>query len=153
MTPEEFQIQFQKGWSLRNDGRYEEAIALAQEHIVLAQEADDQASEALFVKLTAQVHTDQGAHRDALKNYKQLEHIYIGLEDKPNQMHALRHIGMLFQELGEHECAQKCLIQVVEAYGAQPPSALEIANTHRLYALALEGLDKMDEAKTYWQKA
>ena len=153
MTPEEFQTQFQKGWSLRNDGRYEEANTLAQEHRRLAQEASDQASEALFVKLTAQVYSDQGALRDALKNYKLLERIYIGLEDKPKQMHALRHIGMLFHELGEHECAQKCLIQVVEAYETQPPAALEIANTHRLYALALEGLEKMDEAKTYWQKA
>ena len=153
MTPEDFQAQFQKGWSLRNDGQYEEANTLAQEHFSLAQEADDQASEALFVKLMAQVHTDQGALRDALKSYKQLERLYIGLEDKPKQMHALRHIGMLFQDLGEHECAQKCLIQVVEAYEENPPAALEIANTHRLYALALEGLGKMDEAKTYWQEA
>lgn len=153
MTPDEFKAKFQEGWSLRNEGQYKAVLNLANEQLELAQNTEDLASQALFVKLQAQVHNDQGELRDALKHYKQLERIYISLEDEPKQIHALRHIGMLFQELGEHECAEKCLIQVVNAYEQNPPQALETANTHRLYALALEGLKRDAEAKEHWQKA
>ena len=153
MTAEEFQTVFQKAWILRNEGKYPEVLEIAENHLALAQEAEDKASQALFVKLYAQVYTDQGERREALKQYKQLERLYIDLEDHARQMHALRHIGMLFHELKEYECAEKCLVQVVEAYEAQAPNALEKANTYRLYALALEDLDRDDDARSYWQKA
>ena len=153
MTPDEFKAKFQEGWNLRNEGQYERVLTLANEQLELAQTAEDLASQALFVKLQAQVLSDQGELREALKHYKQLERIYISLGDEAKQMHALRHIGMLFHELEEHECAEKCLIQVVSAYEQKPPQALEVANTQRLYALALEGLNQNSEAKTHWQKA
>lgn len=153
MTSEHFQNQFQQGWALRNEGKYEEVFALAEEQLALAKEAEDKTSEALFLKLKAQAHHDRGELREALKYYKEIEHIYIALEDKARQMHTLRHIGNLYLDLEEFECAEKCLIQVLEAYEATPPAALEMANTHRLYALALGGLNRQAEAKTYWQKA
>jgi len=153
MTPEDFKAKFQEGWSLRNEDRHEEVLAIATENLALAMEADDVASVALFLKLFAQTHHDQGELREALKYYKQLEKAYISLDDHAKQMHALRHIGMLFHELEEFECAEKCLMQVVEAYENNRPAALEVANTHRLYALVLEDLKRDSEAKTYWQKA
>lgn len=153
MDAQEYQEAFQKAWNLRNSGQYEEVLGIAESHLALAQEAEDQAAQALFVKLYAQVHSDQGEHREALKYYKQLERLYIDLEDKPKQMHTLRHIGATFGTLQEFECAEKCLVQVIEAYETEAPNALEKANTHREYALALEGLNRDPEAKIQWQKA
>lgn len=153
MNPEDFKAKFQEGWTLRNESQYEAVLRLADENLVLAQEAEDLASEALFLKLFAQIHQDQENLREALTYYKQMEKLYIRLEDRPRQMHTLRHIGMLFHELQEFECAEKCLVQVVEAYEQEAPSDLEKANTHRLYALALEDLNRDSEAKTHWLKA
>ena len=153
MTLEDFQKQFDKGWQLRNEGKIEEVVTLAENHLSLAQAQGNQAAEALFLKLFAQVHADQDNLRDALSYYKRLEKVYISLGDLPKQMHALRHIGSTFLALEEHQCAQKCLIQVVNAYEAQPPHPLEVANTHRLYALALEKLENKTEAHTYWEQA
>ena len=153
MTSEDFKARFQEGWTLRNESKYDQVLALATENLALAEEAEDQASQALFLKLFAQVHQDQGKLREALKYYKQMEKLYISLGDQPRQMHTLRHIGMLFHELQEFECAEKCLVQMVEAYEQEAPGDLEKANTHRLYAMVLEDLNRDSEAKTHWQKA
>ncbi len=149
----DFQSIFNEAWQLRNQGDYEQVLAIAGENLSLAQEAQDKNAEALFLKLFAQVHSDQGELREALSYYKQLEKVYIELGNPQKQMHALRHIADTFLELGEFECADKCIIQVVDHYKHSPVNPMETANTYRIYALVLEALNRSDEAKTYWIKA
>ncbi|GEM_PF-3034374 len=151
MTVEDFQIQFNKAWSLRNHGNYTQVLAIAEAQLTLAQEANDRKAEALFLKLYAQVHADKRELRESLKYYKQIERIYIALEDLPRQMHTLRHIGSLFYELKEYECSEKCLVQVVDFIGNR--TDMEAANTFRVYALALEGLGQKPRSINFWQKA
>lgn len=151
MTSEAFQSQFKKAWALRNHGNYSQVLAIAEEQLPLAQKAGDRASEALFLKLFAQVHSDKKELRESLSYYKQIERIYIRLKDEHKQMHALRHIGSLYHELKEVECAEKCLVQVVDFVGNR--SDMEAANTFRSYALAQEGLGEKSRATAFWQKA
>lgn len=153
MNSDSVQQQFNVAWSLRNLGNFPQALAIAEEQLALAREKKDLTAEAMFLKIYAQVHSDKKELREALSCYKKIEHIYIVLKDKARQMHTLRHIGNLYLDLEEFECAEKCLIQVVEAYEANSPAALEMANTHRLYALALGDLNRQTEARIYWQKA
>lgn len=151
MTSEDFQVQFNKAWALRNHGNYAQVLAIAEAQLALAQQAKDRKAEALFLKLYAQVHSDKRELRESLKYYKQIERIYIELEDQVRQMHTLRHIGSLFHELKEYECAEKCLVQVVGFIGNR--TDMEAANTFRVYALALEGLDKKPSSISFWQRA
>lgn len=150
MDPREAKAQFDQAWSLRNKGEYDKVLEIAENGL---ESMDDPASRALFLKLMAQVQSDKDELREALTTYKKMEKLYIELGNVPRQMHALRHIGSTFYALEEFECAEKCLIQVVEAYEANPPNVLELANTHRLYALALEARNSKPAALTFWQKA
>lgn len=151
MTSDAFQTQFNQAWALRNHGNYAQVLAIAQEQLALAQDVGDRAAEALFLKLYAQVHSDKKEFKESLSFYKQIERIYIGLKDEVRQMHTLRHIGSLYQELKEYQCAEKCLVQVVDFIGDRRD--LEAANTFRTYALALEGLSDKSRAMSFWQKA
>lgn len=148
---EDFQTQFNKAWALRNHGNYAQVLAIAEAQLALAQQAKDRKAEALFLKLYAQVHSDKRKLRESLKYYKQIERIYLELGDLPGQMHTLRHIGSLFYELKEYECAEKCLVQVVDFIGNR--TDMEAANTFRIYALALEGLGQKTSSFNFWQKA
>ena len=116
MSQEDFQTEFNKAWKLRNAGELQRVIEIVNKWLPKTQAMDDKASTALFLKLLAQVHTDQNELKEALKLYKQAERLYIELEDAVKQMHTLRHIGTTFYELGEITCAQKCLVQVIDAY-------------------------------------
>ncbi|MCE7995306.1 MAG: hypothetical protein HEP71_25235 [Roseivirga sp.] len=151
MTAEAFQSQFKKAWALRNHGNYTQVLAIAEEQLASAREAGDRASEALFLKLFAQVHSDKKELKESLSFYKQIERLYIELKDEVRQMHTLRHIGSLYHELKEFQCAEKCLVQVVNFVGSR--SDMEAANTFRSYALALEGLGEKPRALEFWQKA
>lgn len=151
MTSDEFQTQFSKAWALRNHGNYAQVLAIAEEQLALAQKSGDRSAEALFLKLYAQVHSDKKELKESLKYYKQIERIYIELEDGAKQMHALRHIGSLYYELKEYQCAEKCLVQVVDFMGDR--SDMEAANTFRIYALALAGIGEKSRSTDFWQKA
>ncbi len=152
MLIEDFQSKFNQAWALRNQGNYKQAVAIANEYLPIARKEGDKASEALFLRLLAQTHSDKGELREALKYYKQIEHLYIGLKDLAKQMHTLRHIGSIYYELKEFECSEKCLVQVVEAYDTKPPSLLESANTNRAYALAMEARNKVLQAIDHWER-
>lgn len=151
MTSDNFQNQFSKAWTLRNHGNYAQVLAIADEQLALSQKAGDRSAEALFLKLYAQVHSDKKELKEALKYYKQIERIYIALEDQAKQMHTLRHIGALYHELKEHQCAEKCLVQVVDFMGDR--TDMEAANTFRIYALTLAGIGDKPRSTDFWQKA
>ncbi len=151
MTSDDFQTQFSKAWALRNHGNYTQVLAIAEEQLAMAQQAGNRSAEALFLKLYAQVHSDKKELKEALRYYKQIERIYIELEDQPKQMHALRHVGSLYHELKEYQCAEKCLVQVVDFMGDR--TDMEAANTFRVYALALAGIGKQSRSVSFWQKA
>ena len=151
MTPPTFQTKFNEAWALRNHGNFVQVLAIAEIQLALAQVAGDRAAEALFLKLYAQVHADKKELKESLSYYKQIERIYIELKYEVKQMHTLRHIGSLYHELKEYQCAEKCLIQVVDFTGSR--NDMEAANTFRSYALALEGLGDKSRAMSFWQKA
>lgn len=151
MTSSEMQSKFNEAWALRNKGDSDEALRIAEEFLA---KSSTPADKALFLKLFAQIYSDTGDLRKSLAYYKEIEKIYIQIEDKERQMHTLRHIGDLYYQLSELECAQKCLVQVVDYVEEEHfINNLEKANTHRIYALALGGLGKKPEAKTHWEKA
>ncbi len=153
-NPEDnFQSKFNETWRLRAQGKRETVLAIAEKYLGKAREAKDQAGEALFLKLYAQVHSDKGELREALSYYKQIERIYIDLKDEVRQMHTLRHIGDMYRELGEQECAEKCLVQVVDFYRNSPTNDLETANANRVFAIVQEDLKKTALAITHWEKA
>lgn len=151
MTSSTLQTQFNKAWALRNHGNYAQVLVIAEKQLSLAQEAGDRAAEALFLKLYAQVHADKKEFKESLSHYKQIERIYIDLEDEVRQMHTLRHIGSLYHEIKEYQCAEKCLAQVVGFIGSR--NDMEAGNTFRSYALALEGLSDKSRASEFWQRA
>ena len=145
--------KFQEAWQARVAGKYDQAIALAEKGLALANHANDQAAQAMFLKINAQVASDKGELDEALKYYKQIEKLYIELGDDARQMHTLRHIGSLFLELGKSECAEKCLKQVVNHNEVNQVDILEQANTHRVYALTMELLKQTQLAIDHWEKA
>ncbi|GAB5527383.1 MAG: hypothetical protein Roseis2KO_52550 [Roseivirga sp.] len=151
MISSDFQTIFSKAWALRNHGNYAQVLAIAEEQLALAQKVSDRSAEALFLKLFAQVHSDKKELKEALKYYKQIERIYIELKNQAKQMHALRHIGSLYHELKEYQCAEKCLVQVVDFMGDR--TDMEAANTFRTYALALAGIGEKSRSLSFWQKA
>ncbi len=151
MTSSEMQSKFNEAWALRNKGNSDEVLLIANEYLKKSKTPEDKA---LFLKLYAQVYSDTGRLKEALTYYKEIEKIYIDIDDKERQMHTLRHIGDLYYQLNELECAQKCLVQVVDyVEEGHFVNRLEKANTHRIYALALEGLGKPSEATAHWEKA
>jgi len=151
MTSSELQVKFNEAWALRNQGNSDEVLRIAQEYL---EKSKIPAEKALFLKLFAQLYSDTGDLRKSLAYYKDIERIYIDIEDLDRQMHTLRHIGDLYYQLKELECAQKCLVQVVDHVEEEHyVNSLEKANTHRMYALVLEGLGKKSQAKNHWVKA
>ncbi|OEK01525.1 hypothetical protein BFP97_08310 [Roseivirga sp. 4D4] len=143
------QAKFNEAWALRNKGNSEEVLLIAEQYLKNSKTPEDKA---LFLKLYAQVYSDTGRLREALAHYKEIERIYIQIKDEAKQMHALRHVGDLYHQLGEFECAQKCLVQVVDYNEEHEVNILEKANTHRVYALAVENSHNASEAKVHWQK-
>lgn len=153
MSSEDIRSKFNEAQALCNAGDYERVIAIVEECLPKTKKENDKASEALFLKLQAQVYSDQDQLRESLQVYKQMESIYITLDDHVRQLHTLRHIGSTFHALGELECAEKCLIQVIDAYGKDSPNDLESANAVRIYALVIEESGKNDVAIKYWEQA
>jgi len=149
----DFQSVYDQAWQLRNEEAYDKANALAHKGLSRAKEMDDALGQALMLKIIAQVHHDNNELDLALKTYKKIEPIYIDLKMQPQQMHALRHIGNLFLELGKAECAEKCLVQVVENYEEHETPQLEKANAYYAYAMSLKKRGKTDEASAYEEKS
>lgn len=148
-----YQSIFDHTWQLRNKGKMNEAVQLASEALKNAEEKNDLHGQALMLKIIAQVNHDNGQLGEALKTYKRIEPIYIQLDKKPQQMHVLRHIGSLFLEMGKAECAEKCLVQVVDHYEAHEVLALEKANALNAYGKSLQARDKSKEAAKQLNKA
>ena len=138
---------------MRQQGEHRRVLFIAREYLLQARKIGDKASEALFLKIHAQIESDNGHFEESVKIYKQIERIYIELGDQQRQMHTLRHIGTIYHELGKLECAEKCLAQVVGAYQKNLPSRLEAANAYRIYAIVLEELEQVERAAEYWEKA
>lgn len=149
----DFQSKFNEAWVLRNSGDYKQVDALIDKYLPLTQKTNDKASEALFLKLKAQLHSDKNEIKESLKYYKQIERLYIELGDQTKQMNTLRHIGSAYYELKEYECAQKCLVQVVDAYASNSPNPLELANSHRAYALVMKSQGSISDSIFHWEKA
>lgn len=145
--------QFQEAWQARVNTDYDRALTLAKEGLALAENTNDLEAQAMFLKINAQVASDKGELDEALKHYKQIEKLYIELGDDARQMHTLRHIGAIFLELGKSECAEKCLIQVIDYNEANQVDTLEHANTHRVYALTTELSKQTQVAINHWEKA
>lgn len=148
-----YQSVFDHTWQLRNQGKAQEALFMANQALAAAVEAKDEQSQALMLKIIAQVNHDMGELSEALTTYKRIEPLYIALGKKAEQMHVLRHIGSLFLALNKAECAEKCLVQVVDHYEANEVLALEKANAYQAYAQSLEARDKMAKAVHYKTKA
>lgn len=148
-----YQSIFDHTWQLRNKGKLQEAIQLASDALKDAENQKDLHGQAMMLKIIAQVNQDRGELGEALKTYKQIEPLYIELNKKPEQMHVLRHIGSLFLEMGKAECAEKCLVQVVDHYETHETFALEKANALNAYGKSLEARDKSSEATTQLNKA
>jgi tetratricopeptide (TPR) repeat protein len=153
ITPEESKDQFNLAWELRNQGDFNKVMNIAQSGLEKARLQNDKASEALFLKIYAQVHSDKNELSESLAIYKKIENIYIELGLGPQQMHTLCHIASIYLELGEAECAEKCQKQVIEFYKNNPPNDLEQANSFRVYAIALEDLKDPRNALNYWERA
>lgn len=149
----DFKAQFREAWHARVKGEYDKALALAEQSLQKADQQSDKAAMAMFLKIYAQVHSDKDELEESLRYYKQIEDLYIELGDSTSQMHTLRHIGSAYQELGKTECAEKCLKQVVDHYKINETNTLEKANTHRVYAITMEAMERNEEAISYWEMA
>ena len=108
MTSEEFKKQFDLAWSLRNKGDFEQVMSIAEKGLTKAREQDDKVSEALFLKIFAQIHSDKGELHESLDFYKRIEKIYIESDQGAKQMHTLRHIASIYQDVKKPEFAEKC---------------------------------------------
>lgn len=144
---------FDHTWQLRNQGKGHEAIAMAKQALVVAEKDQDLNGQALMLKIIAQVQHDLGDLDEALRTYKTIEPLYIKMGKKQEQMHVLRHIGSLFLDLGKAECAEKCLIQVVEHYERSKVLALEKANALNAYGKSLLAREKQEEGNKQLDKA
>ena len=136
----------------RHQKEYEMALALAQSTLEKIDQ-DHLEAKADILATRAKVHADQGLLNEALHAYKQIESIYIKLDKRPQQMEALFHIGRLFFQMGQIECAEKCLIQVVESYNQLDIDPLHKAHAFKYFALTHEERKSQSQAEIYWTKA
>lgn len=148
-----YQSVFDQACKLTVSNDLKKALQLAENTLLDAKKAENLEGQALMLKIMAQIQNEQGELEKTLETLKKLEPLYVQLNKKPEQMHTLGLIGGLFLELGKAECAEKCLIQVVENYENSETTPLEKANAFRAYAMSLEQRNQNKMSLMYWTKA
>ena len=139
---------FDQAWKLAVNNDPKKALLIAKSTLIDVEKDKNVEGQALMLKIIAKVRQYQGEPKTALRTFKKLEPLYIQLNKTPEQMHTIKHIRSLFLELGKAECAERCLVQVVENYEVSETKPLEKAN-----ALSLEQRNQDKKAQIYQSKA
>lgn len=140
--------------ALRREGNCDAAYAEFQTVAVRCLEQGYKSSLIAALQGLAQIERDRNQPDAALPYYQEAEAIARDQSDNTVLAHTIRHLGDLYQDMGNYESAEKLYLEALDIYrGDRSTGDLELANTLRPMALLLEATSRRVAAKRKWEDA
>lgn len=142
----------EEAWSKRRVGNYNEARNLVKKAHELCIE-DDYNFLGRIYHIYMQFEYDHDNFSKALEFCQQSQEFYIKANNSDKIAHSTRHMADLQQELGNNTDSESNYRKAIGIYRANSQTNPgDLANALRRFALVLEKLGKIGEAKTAWQE-
>jgi len=102
----------------------------------------------------AQIERDRDNPDAALPHYSEAVEFCREFDEGLLLAHTIRHLGDLYQQIGQLNSADSCYREALEIYRNDAGTEkLELANAIRPTALLMEKLSKAEDARRFWEEA
>lgn len=138
----------------RMTGELQRALTLYGQALAMAKDLELTTELIVALEGVGQIERDSGRLEAASANYLEAIEVCRDASEPLRAAHALRHLADIERERGNHETAVGSASEAVEIHRQHSEvSSLELANTLRVWALALESHGNSAAATRAWEEA